>query len=80
MARAGAYGQNVGFADTTEIGSYASLRLADVLAVRPDWEDLLTLPPGSLVVYEVDRVGAVFDAENRMIWPRSTPASGTETT
>jgi hypothetical protein len=62
----------VGFADNTEIGSYASLRVADVLAVRPDWEELLTLPTGSLVVCNEDRTCGVWDAENRVLWPRAT--------
>jgi hypothetical protein len=60
----------VGFADSREAESYQAVEVADLLGMRPDWTELLQVPPGWLVVLDGQGVEAVFDAHGRAVWPR----------
>lgn len=40
-----------------------------VLAVRPDWAEVLTLGPGHAVIVDGSRVDVLVDEQNRAIWP-----------
>ncbi len=60
----------VGFADSRAAESYQAVEVADLLGMRPDWTELLRLPPGWLAVLDGQGVEAVFDAHGRAVWPR----------
>ncbi len=45
-----------------------AVQVADFLAVRPEFEALLELPPGSLVVVNNGAVMAVFEGNGRLLW------------
>jgi len=66
----------VGFADDRAATEYEVVAVVDLLAMRPDWEELLQLPPGWLVVLEGDTVEAVFDSNGKAAWPSETRESG----
>ena len=59
----------VGFADSRMAESHQAVEAADLLEMRPDWRELLRLPPGWLVVLDGHAVEAVFDPHGRSVWP-----------
>jgi len=52
-----------------------SLRMADLLASRPDLKDFLTLPAGYLIVLDGGGVSAVLDPADREIWKTPAPVA-----
>jgi hypothetical protein len=67
-AKFGDSGWYVGFADRAEEEGLVATRLADVLAIRPDWRAVLRLAVGSVVVAGGQRIERVWDAANRVVW------------
>jgi hypothetical protein len=65
---AGDSGWYIGSVDNVAPPGYDAVRVADMLAARPDLASLLELPPGCLVVLDGARLEAVFDAENKRLW------------
>jgi len=59
----------VGFADSRMAESHQAVEAADLLEMRPDWTELLQLPPGWLVVLDGHAAEAVFDPHGRAVWP-----------
>jgi hypothetical protein len=44
----------------------------DVLAIRPEWSALLSLPTGSLVIIDSGAIGAVLDSGNQDLWAEAS--------
>ena len=70
---AGDSGWYVGFADDTEVGGYDAVRIADLLAGRPDLAAAVELPAGCLVVLDEACVEAVLDGKGTLLWPSAAP-------
>lgn len=62
----------VGLVDGGAAESYQAAEAADLLKVRPDWTELLQLPPGWLAVLDGRAVEVVFDTDGTAIWPSGT--------
>jgi hypothetical protein len=60
----------VGFADSRAAESYQATEVADLLRMRPDWTELLQVPPGWLAVLDGHTVEVVFDTHGTAVWPR----------
>jgi len=60
----------VGFADSRIAESHQGVEAADLLERRPDWTEILQLPPGWLVVLDGHAVEVVFDADGTAVWQR----------
>lgn len=58
----------VGHADDTRTNIVETLLCRRVLARWPDWQEILLLPAGSLVVVDGGRVEIVLDAEGKVVW------------
>lgn len=70
---AGDSGWYVGVADDTEVDGYDAVRIADLLAGRPDLAAVVELPAGCLVVLDGACVEAVLDAQGTLLWPSVVP-------
>ena len=70
---AGDSGWYVGLADDTEVGGYDAVRVADLLAGRPDLEAALELPLGCLLVLDGACLEAVLDPRDTLLWPSKAP-------
>lgn len=66
---AGDSGWYVGGIDDAAAGEHDAARMADVLAMRPDFAMLLELPRGFLIVLDGAELEAVLDAEDKRLWP-----------
>jgi hypothetical protein len=66
---AGDSGWYVGVVDDTEVDGYDAVRVADLLAGRPDLAAVVELPAGCLVVLDGARLEAVLDAQGTLLWP-----------
>jgi hypothetical protein len=58
----------VGFADDSQAAAYDALRVADLLALRPDWAAVLALPPGCLVTCDGRELQAVYGPHGNLLW------------
>ncbi len=58
----------VGYADDTRTNAVETLLCRRVTARWPDWEHLLSLPAGSLVVVDGGRLEIVLDMEGKVVW------------
>jgi len=67
-------GWYVGPAADRGIISVVAVRVADLLAVRPDLRHVLTLPQGSLVVVNGGGMEAVYDSQGEDHWAAATAA------
>lgn len=68
-SRRGDCGWYIGFADGTRVDDYESVRVADLVAMRPDLAEILALPIGYLVVLDRTSIEAVLDPQGRILWP-----------
>jgi len=68
---AGDCGWYVGPADDTEPNGCEAVQVSDLLAARPDLGEILTLGPGYLLVLDGDRVEAVVDPRDKVVWPQA---------
>ena len=66
----------VGFADDRPATEYEAVAVGDLLAIRPDWTELLQLPPGWVVVLDGQAVEAVVDLPGKAVWPSDRSALG----
>jgi hypothetical protein len=67
-------GWYIGFAAGAEPEGLIAVRMEDLLHMRPDWEEMLALPAGCLVVIDGSTIEAVVDAEGRNLWSPAGPA------
>jgi len=58
----------VGFADDTEVARYEAVCAADLLALRPDWTEILELPKGTLVVLDGNTIESVLTLDSCDLW------------
>jgi hypothetical protein len=65
----------IGAVDAAAPAGYDALRVADFLAVRPDLQPVLALPPGYLVVLDGDALEVLLDANDNRLLPASPPAA-----
>ncbi len=65
---AGDSGWFIGGVPPAEAVELQAVRVADLLAARPEFGPLLALPPGSLVVVNNAALVAVFDGSGRLLW------------
>jgi hypothetical protein len=68
-------GWYVGACDSPAADGLQAIRLENLLAVRPDWAELLQMAPGTLAVLTGGSIEAILDSDNSLIWP--SPAGGT---
>jgi hypothetical protein len=61
-------GWYIGVADDTQVSDYDAVRIADLLARRPDLDAVLQLPVGYLVVLDGGALAAVFDPGGTALW------------
>jgi len=60
-------GWYIGALDVLKKVVYQAVRIADLLKQRPELEEILSLPPGYLVVIEADAVRAIVDPKNQVL-------------
>ena len=60
-------GWYIGVLDGPKNVEYIAVRMADLLKQRPDLEDILTLPPGYLVVIKANAIRAIVDPQNQIV-------------
>ncbi len=65
---AGDSGWYVGGVDDSTPSEHDAVRVADLLAARPELEPLLELPAGCLIVLDGATLEAVFDAGDNLLW------------
>jgi hypothetical protein len=61
-------GWYVGFADETEAAGHEAMRVADLVAARPDWAAVLALPAGCVVTFDGSAIQAVYDPRGHLVW------------
>ncbi|UCD30222.1 MAG: hypothetical protein JSV03_07065 [Planctomycetota bacterium] len=71
-------GWYVGFSDGRKAKGYRALRIDDLLALRPDWDEILKLPKGYLVVVDGGTVEAVIDERGEILHPAGPKQSSNE--
>jgi len=69
VTREGDSGWFAGFADDTENPGYEAAAVGDLLAQRKELAGVLSLPEGSLVVFDDAGLAAIFDGHDRLVWP-----------
>ena len=69
-ATAGDSGWYLGVGAQTKSDSYAAIRVADLLERCPDFEELLHLPAGYLVLLDAQGpMETLYDAQDNLLWP-----------
>ena len=58
----------VGSVDENEASKYEAVRAVDLLRLRPDWDEVLSLPSGFLVALSGTSIEAVLDDQNHVLW------------
>lgn len=61
-------GWYVGAAEGTPVTTYEAVRVDELLTLRPDWKEILSLPSGSLVVLDRASIETVLDGEGKVLW------------
>jgi len=67
----------IGAADPTLDQALVALRIRDLLAARPDWAQILALPPGFLVILDRIGVSAVANEKDENLWANRPQAAAT---